>query len=101
MKCNVLRKIKNILFISIRFVRRHGWSPDGSILLLVSGIQKDEASNLEHVVWGFSREDLSKPTFYLPTLDKSPVCLRFCPVIFKKDENLNSSEQGKNFFSIG
>jgi hypothetical protein len=61
---------------------------------MVAGLQKDETGNIEHVVWVFSREDLSKPTFYLPTLDKSPVCVRFCPIIFKKDENLNSIEPG-------
>ena len=85
-------------------MRRHGWSPDGSILLLVSGLQKDEAGNIEHVVWGFSREDLSKPSFYLPTLDKSPVCLRFCPIIFKKDDNSSSTDpgnlKGKKLFLI-
>ena len=69
------------------FVRRLSWSPDGSICLLVSGITKSQTSNeLNFVVWGMSRKDLSHPLFYIPTLDKSSVCVRFCPLLFKKEE---------------
>ena len=69
------------------FVRRLSWSPDGSICLLVSGITKSQTSNeLNFVVWGMSRKDFSHPLFYIPTLDKSSVCVRFCPLLFKKEE---------------
>lgn len=74
------------------FVRRHAWSPDGSICLLVAGMQGAES---DHVVWGMTRKDLSKPAFYIPTLDKSAVCIRFCPIIFKKDpQNDNEEMEG-------
>jgi hypothetical protein len=56
------------------------------MLLLVAGVYK-ESNVVENVVWGFIRKDMTKPAFALPTLDKSPVCVRFCPVIFKKKEN--------------
>ncbi len=59
---------------------------DGSLLLLVAGVYKDN-NVVENVLWGFIRKDLTKPAFALPTLDKSPVCVRFCPIIFQKKEN--------------
>jgi hypothetical protein len=55
-------------------------------LLLVAGVNKENEA-VENVLWGFIRKDLSKPAFALPTLDKSPVCVRFCPIIFQKSEN--------------
>jgi chromatin assembly factor 1 subunit B len=67
------------------FVRRHNWSPDGSILILVAGILKSENAEIENVVWGFSRKDMTKPCFLLPTLDRSATCIRFCPILFEKD----------------
>lgn len=73
------------------FFRRHVWSPDGSICLLAAGINKDENGDNMNVVWGFSRKDMSKPSFLLPTLDKSPTCIRFCPIIFEKDQDENKT----------
>ena len=43
------------------------------------------------MVWGVSRKDFSKPKFYIPTLNKSSTCVRFCPLIFHKKENNDSS----------
>lgn len=75
------------------FVRRLSWSPDGSICLLVSGITKSQTSNeLNFVVWGMSRKDFSHPLFYIPTLDKSSVCVRFCPILFKKENKLEENK---------
>jgi hypothetical protein len=73
-------------------VRRSCWSIDGSLLLLVAGVYKDH-NTVQNVLWGFIRKDLTKPAFALPTLDKSPVCVRFCPIIFNKKEN--NDETGK------
>jgi hypothetical protein len=79
--------------LTVRFTRRHTWSNDGSLLLLVAGVYNDKDKNIvENVVWGFTRKNLSSPAFLLPTLDKSPVCARFCPIIFKKTETI---EKGK------
>jgi len=72
------------------FVRRHSWSPDGSFCLMVAGIMKEDDGELENVVWGMSRKDMSKPCFYLPTLDKSATCVRFCPIIFEKSKEENT-----------
>lgn len=56
------------------------------MLLLVAGVNKvTNSEEIEHVVWGLSRKDLTRPSFMLPTLDKSPVCVRFCPILFEKD----------------
>ena len=71
------------------FVRRHAWSPDGSFCLLVCGSMRTnpKTNEIEYVVWGVTRKNISYPTFYIPTLDKCSICIRFCPIIFKKVEN--------------
>ena len=75
------------------FVRRSSFSPDGKICLLVSGVMQNplDKNELNFVVWGVSRKDFSRPKFYIPTLNKSSTCVRFCPIIFhKKEKNDNS-----------
>ena len=71
------------------FVRRSSFSPDGRICLLVSGVMQNpqNKNELNFVVWGVSRKDFSRPQFYIPTLNKSSTCVRFCPLIFHKKEN--------------
>ena len=75
------------------FVRRSCFSPDGKICLLVSGVMQNpfDKNELDFVVWGVSRKDFSKPKFYIPTLNKSSTCVRFCPLIFHKKENNDNS----------
>jgi len=70
------------------FVRRSSFSPDGKICLLVSGVMQNpqNKNELNFVVWGVSRKDFSRPQFYIPTLNKSSTCVRFCPLIFKKKD---------------
>ena len=70
------------------FVRRSSFSPDGKICLLVSGVMQNplDKDELNYVVWGVSRKDFSRPQFYIPTLNKSSTCVRFCPLIFHKRE---------------
>ena len=36
---------------------------------------------------------LPYPSFYIPTLDKCAICLRFCPIIFRKEPKQNDSEK--------
>ena len=74
------------------FVRRSSFSPDGKICLLVSGVMQNplKKDELNFVVWGVSRKDFSRPQFYIPTLNKSSTCVRFCPLIFHKKENNDS-----------
>lgn len=70
------------------FYRRLSWSPDGEFLLSVAGIFHNSLVNkIEYVVWGYMRKDLSNPLFILPTLSPA-ICIRFCPIIFEKDENV-------------
>ena len=71
------------------FVRRSCFSPDGKICLLVSGVMQNplDKNELDFVVWGVSRKDFSRPKFYIPTLNKSSTCVRFCPLIFHKKKN--------------
>ena len=75
------------------FVRRSSFSPDGKICLLVSGVMQNplDKNELNFVVWGVSRKDFSKPKFYIPTLNKSSTCVRFCPLIFHKKEKSDKS----------
>ena len=75
------------------FVRRSSFSPDGKICLLVSGVMQNpkDKNELDFVVWGVSRKDFSRPKFYIPTLNKSSTCVRFCPLIFHKREEDNEN----------
>jgi chromatin assembly factor 1 subunit B len=57
----------------------------------VAGVNKEE-NEIENVIWGFTRKDLTKPCFLLPTLDKASVCVRFCPIFFEKDQKNQSRE---------
>ena len=76
------------------FVRRSSFSPDGKICLLVSGINENELNKeeIDFVVWGVSRNNFSHPLFYIPTLDKSSTCVRFCPIIFKKEKKEENND---------
>ena len=45
-------------------------------------------NELNFIIWGVSHKDFSHPQFYIPTLNKSSTCVRFCPLIFyKKDRD--------------
>ena len=75
------------------FVRRSCFSPDGKICLLVSGVMQNplDKNEIDFVVWGVSRKDFSRPKFYIPTLNKSSTCVRFCPLIFHKMKKTDNS----------
>lgn len=71
------------------FLRRLSWSPDGNLLLTVAGINKNIDETYENVVWGYLKNNLDYPTFYLPTITPT-ICIRFNPFLFKnkvKNEN--------------
>ncbi|CAM6091150.1 unnamed protein product [Calypogeia fissa] len=65
------------------FFRRLSWSPDGSFLLLPSGVEKQSpdagACSVSYIV---SRNDLSRPALQLPAASKPVVAARFCPVVY-------------------
>ena len=74
------------------FFRRLSWSPDGEFCLTVAGIyQNPDSEKVENVVWGFMRKDLTNPMFMLPTISPA-ICIRFCPIIFKKNKNSETTE---------
>lgn len=65
------------------FFRRLAWSPDGSFLLVPSGIHKFASDSvLSNTAFIFSRKDLSRPAMQLPGASKPIIAVRFCPVIF-------------------
>ena len=45
-----------------------------------------DKKELDFVEWDPSRKDFSRPKFYIPTLNKSLTCVRFCPLIFRKKQ---------------
>ena len=59
-------------------------------IIQILGIFNDENGEKLPVVWGFNRKDMSNPAFMLPTFNKASVCARFCPILFKKDKNVNN-----------
>lgn len=94
----VVNKITNNFFTgetyNSGFFRRLSWSIDGSFCLAVTGLNyNSDDKKQECVVWGFTRGDLSIPTFMIPTLTPA-TCVRFCPIYFKKE--INSNENNTN-----
>ena len=52
------------------FTRKLSFSPDGSILLVPAGIYyKNPNEKARQVVYGFTRSNLTNPSFILPSLD--------------------------------
>lgn len=47
--------------------------------------KKSPESPATAVVYAYRRGDLSTPCLLIPTNNKPALCVRFCPVIFKKD----------------
>lgn len=71
------------------FFRRLAWSPDGSFLLVPSGVHKfSSESALSNTAFIISRKDLSRPAVQLPGASKPIVAVRFCPVIFSLQPNM-------------
>eukprot|EP00249_Psilotum_nudum_P006045 c19416_g1_i1 orf=651-2081(-) len=65
------------------FFRRLAWSPDGSFLLVPSGIHKFSAGSASsNTTYILSRRDLSRPALQLPGASKPVIAVRFCPLLF-------------------
>lgn len=60
------------------FCRRLTFTPDGSLLLVPAGIVEPPGEAPVNVVHVFSRHDLSKPVFCMPT-ENYAVAIRCCP----------------------
>ncbi|KAI6657402.1 hypothetical protein LOD99_150 [Oopsacas minuta] len=65
------------------FFRRLSYSPDGNILVVPSGQYKQDTEKTVDCTFIFSRNCLTKPVMYLPTLDKPSVLVRFNPRLYK------------------
>lgn len=80
------------------FFRRNSWSPDGSLLILPSGIFRTQiapstSSNdtptgnvsvkVSNTAYVFSRGDFRRPVCHFPGHEKVVVATKFCPVLFK------------------
>ncbi|XP_063932198.1 uncharacterized protein LOC135144135 isoform X2 [Zophobas morio] len=61
------------------FFRRLEFSPDGRLLLTPAGLKEKE-----YCVYGFARQNLSRPVICFPGLEKPAVAVRFCPVKFNR-----------------
>eukprot|EP00210_Caulerpa_lentillifera_P001555 g1493.t1 len=67
------------------FFRRLDWSPDGSFLVIPSGLWKqNEESEGTHVAYIYSRRNWSSPIACLPAPSEPFIIIRFCPVFFRK-----------------
>lgn len=70
------------------FSRRLAWSPDGSFFIVPCGYyQQNTSSDTQYVSYGFLRHETSDPAFVLPSSKTCPIVVRFCPVLFKREED--------------
>lgn len=71
------------------FARRLSWSPDGSFFIVPAGVYSQSGTDDEdmYVSYGFLRQDTSEPAFILPSTKACPVAIRFCPILFKREES--------------
>lgn len=77
------------------FFRRNSWSPDGTLLVLPSGIFRSQVSGggatstgtepvkVANTAYVFSRGDFRRPVCHFPGHEKVVVVTKFCPVLFK------------------
>ncbi|GAB4818954.1 hypothetical protein N2152v2_006000 [Parachlorella kessleri] len=69
------------------FFRRLSWSPDGSFLVVPAAQHKASAtSRTVNTAYVYARDKWNAPLLHLPGHFKPVVAVRFCPVIFKRDQ---------------
>ena len=70
---------------SHRFFRRPDWSPDGSFFLVpASQYQMKPSDPPVNCVLGFTRGNVSTPSFCLPMKSKPAILVKFCQKLFKR-----------------
>jgi chromatin assembly factor 1 subunit B len=67
------------------FFRRLTFSPDGSLILVPSGVAELEGSDAKplNTTYIYTRYTLDEPAFVLPSPDQYTVAVRFCPILFE------------------
>ncbi|CAG9800868.1 unnamed protein product [Chironomus riparius] len=67
------------------FFRRLTFSPDGSLILVPSGVAELEGSDAKplNTTYIYSRYSLDEPALVLPSPDQYTVAVRFCPILFE------------------
>ncbi|KAL4452332.1 hypothetical protein ABPG75_007994 [Micractinium tetrahymenae] len=76
------------------FFRRPAWSPDGSLLVLPAGVYKSSAEGKElNTAYVYARGKWAAPIMHLPGHPKPIVVVRFCPVLFERDNGKVAGQQ--------
>jgi chromatin assembly factor 1 subunit B len=79
------------------FFRRLSWSPDGSFVMIPSGVYKEDAESQEmHTAYLYARGKWASPIAHIPGQTKPVVAVRFCPVVFEreaKDEGMDGWDE--------
>ncbi|KAI7835339.1 hypothetical protein COHA_010755, partial [Chlorella ohadii] len=69
------------------FFRRPAWSPDGSLLVVPAGVYKAAPGGSElKTAYVYARGKWGSPIMHLPGHSKDVVVVRFCPVLFERDD---------------
>ncbi|XP_065202703.1 chromatin assembly factor 1 subunit B [Planococcus citri] len=79
------------------FYRRLSFSPDGSLLIVPSGIletqtvpqsssNSENASKPKNATYIFSRNSFNEPVMYYPSGDQFSVAVRCCPILFQSSK---------------
>jgi len=83
------------------FFRRLAWSPDGSFVVIPSGIYREDADAPEvHTAYLYARGKWSAPIAHVPGQTKPVVAVRFCPLIFQNASNDSQSNVPQPFENL-
>ncbi|TDH68685.1 hypothetical protein CCR75_003757 [Bremia lactucae] len=66
------------------FARRLSWTPDGSYVLMPTGLYRSsESASPVNTVYAFSRGNFCQPTLHLPGQEKASLAVRCSPVMYE------------------
>jgi len=70
------------------FFRRLSWSPDGSFVVIPSGVYREDVESPEmHTAYMYARGKWTSPIAHVPGQTKPVVAVRFCPVVFERSDD--------------
>lgn len=76
------------------FFRRPSWSPDGAFLALPAGMHRSPGPTGPrdlNTAYLYARGQWAAPIAHLPAQNKPVVAVRFCPVLYRKEDSATSS----------